>query len=246
MVTRSLCLLVLLALSASAQTPRIPPPESVNRNGLVRRWFVAGMQAGDGSLPASFLGPASAATNVNGVVWTTFLGRSMAWFSATGQNSFASAPSLGFLAPPATFVGFICITNNQQQYDGIIGARVNATGGNWLFHFATGNKITFTFSNLPAEYDFAGGPVVPLNRVVLVAAVLHTNLTRLVLIESGGIGATNIVKTNTPRALNGRVDIGYDTASGRVSNMQGLLSDWRVYSIALRDADLINIYRGLQ
>jgi hypothetical protein len=51
MVTRSLCLLFLLALSASAQTPRIPPPESVNRNGLVGRWIVTGWQTGNGLTP---------------------------------------------------------------------------------------------------------------------------------------------------------------------------------------------------
>jgi hypothetical protein len=50
MVTRTLTLLLLLTVSAVAQ--RIPPPESVNRNGLVGRWLVPGYQTGNGLTPA--------------------------------------------------------------------------------------------------------------------------------------------------------------------------------------------------
>jgi hypothetical protein len=50
-LTRTLTLLILLTLSASAQTPRIPPPEAVNRNGLVGRWLVPGYQTGNGLTP---------------------------------------------------------------------------------------------------------------------------------------------------------------------------------------------------
>jgi hypothetical protein len=56
MVTRSLCLLVLLALSASAQTPRIPQPESVNHNGLVGRWIVPGFQTETNAIDTSGAG----------------------------------------------------------------------------------------------------------------------------------------------------------------------------------------------
>jgi hypothetical protein len=55
MVIRTLCLLFLLALSASAQTPRIPPPEAVNRNGLVVQVAVHGYQRSNGSLPSDLV-----------------------------------------------------------------------------------------------------------------------------------------------------------------------------------------------
>jgi hypothetical protein len=240
MVTRTLILLLLLTLSVSAQTP-------YRRNMAHRNWFVNGLQGSDGSVPQSFLSIQGAvATNVNGVVWGKYLGRSAALFSSTGQNSYLSAAALSNTAPPVTFAGWLCITNNQQQYDGIIGARVGSTTGIWVFLFAQSNKITFMFNNSPAEYDFAGGPTIPLNKWVLVAAVLQTNYTRLVSIGSTGFQATNITINNTPRTLTGRVDIGYDSAAGRTSNMQGWLADWCVYRIALRDEDLKAIYRGVQ
>jgi hypothetical protein len=105
MVTRSLCLLFLLALSASAQTPRIPPPESVNRNGLVGRWLVPGYQTGNGLTPTQAMDASGKNFNATLVNQPPFLVyKCIPALSLDGAKyaTIANSP-LGSIGPNSTF-----------------------------------------------------------------------------------------------------------------------------------------------
>jgi hypothetical protein len=235
MVTRSFCLLVLLALSAAAQTPRIPPPESVNRNGLVGRWLWDG---GVGSNTAvNFTSPNFAGLMFGGGTRTRLQHRSgfrlvpntafvkVGKPDSAGSKSvamwvYAHSLTVGYLASnyTATSDGFSVLLNT----DGTIGVAwtsgVNAvrttsavTTGKWYHVVAT----------------LSTGGAIYINGKLEKAGSLGAEKTSPYTLRIGGRWTSN-------------------DESASAATPDCTVDDARYYNRALSATEVAMIYRGLQ
>jgi hypothetical protein len=244
MVTRSLCLLLLLALSASAQTPRIPPPESVNRNGLVGRWLWDGgvappvLRDWRGILSGGFVSSPS---------WGNYSSRVSLFVSpykfariphsASQQLSVFTLSCWGRAnSKDTSFKGLICKytwTGNQLSYELALNA-------------ATSPTPILSVSSSGANSFYAVSPVsFPLSTWTHLAAS-YQNPTAKLYVNGQLVISTNIsvsVFTNSTAAL----VLGARNDGQQVSDFfDGQITDCRIYNRALSADEIKRIYRGVQ
>jgi hypothetical protein len=251
MVIRTLCMLFLLALSASAQTPRIPPPESVNRNGLVGRWLVPGISTGNGLAPAQS-GTASISTALPH--WSS----SRFGFLYNASTTFAFVPDSNQITP-GTGAFSLVVRARIEKMTGdftVFGKFQNAIrheylagryGGTWYF-------VLYSDTSTSGNYIGRGAslPVVS-NQWASLAFVCRGGTTSANLeiwadgrrLDSSDLNAgtyTGTPDTDVP------LFIGCDMEnSGAYRNrVGGSLGDARYYNRALSAAEIAAIYRGLQ
>jgi hypothetical protein len=255
MVTRSLCLLLLLALSASAQTPRIPPPEAVNRNGLVVQVAVHGYQRSNGSLPSDLVNRfGSAMQTVNPVSYVDdgliFNGSSNYAMKNEGTLG-TSVYGLGY-AESAFTLSIKCRLKSLP-----------ASGGRAALFFVQSRQGTRrTFRRMDVynasgvfKIDVLGRGTAP-NFTPLIGRMHHYVLCRdaaginrvyvdgVKLLESTGADEAGIgAGTDETIATIGA----YRYTSGSALNYtDGFVKDFRIYNRALSADEIKRIYRGLQ
>jgi hypothetical protein len=242
MVTRSLCLLFLLALSASAQTPRIPPPESVNRNGLVGRWVGAG---GMNRLGVTDLSGKWQNASIGGAPAFVASPRTAVSFSGTGQRLAVSHTAVGsfgtnsfsamYWVRPNTLTG-VAWTLIKRSSAGGAGVQFDRNGiaARVVLGDGSANVAEKTFSNAlnTARYSH-------------VACVVNRATQQLVLFYDGQQDST--ASTASVGSVSNTEVLGI----GAHSTFNGLyftgeLSDVRIYNRALSADEIKRIYRGLQ
>jgi hypothetical protein len=242
MVTRSLCLLFLLALSASAQTPRIPPPESVNRNGLVGQWLGNGWQSPTLALDST---KATHGSFSNSPSWAMFGGR--AALSFAGTNSIFIPPSIshGGFSNAMTVAVWVRTGNPNQNFGSMIAKMTVTSVDNWwlAFNGTTGNPRFFVNVLGEGVRSATSSAGVPTNKWTHIVGVVDRGncfiYTESALAGSQFVGAPGVFSNSSAVAVNvGRRFDGY--------HFTGQLYDLRIYNRALSAAEIKRIYRGIQ
>ncbi|MCX5637641.1 MAG: LamG domain-containing protein, partial [Planctomycetota bacterium] len=113
-------------------------------------------------------------------------------------------------------------------------------------HFGDNNTLHYTWNdNDKATWGWAGGPVIPQNKWAMVAVVVEpSQATAYVYTEEDGLqkGVNNI--PHIPQRI-GSLMIGWDNHlafPGR--RFRGKIDDVRIYSYALSEAEVKNLYIG--
>ena len=230
MVTRSLCLLFLLALSASAQEPRIPPPESVNRNGLVARFVNMGFWnfKPDGTQLLISSDPNKSST----------LSSSFNPIVGTVSGRFSSRyPTI------ASFSGTIGYTNAFPL-----------TISSWFYFTAldSGNLIYFgSNGGIPLSVvQRASSPPrvrVYVNNIYLFSTEILTNRWFHFAITRGPTGTGHMWVNGQRSTAITQTDPAPSQSGSLVFRLEGWFHhDTRIYNRALSAAEIAAIYRGLQ
>jgi hypothetical protein len=237
MVTRSLCLLFLLALSASAQTPHIPPPESVNRNGLVGRWLVPGYQTGNGPTPTQVRdasGNSNHGTTVNSPNYGVIYLRPSMTFTGSAQYVTLGNPSaLNITAPPMTLCAWIRRSDASNNPRDILG---HGNQG-YVWYLANGKLVL-------GKQNVSGSAIG--TRVIADNAWHH-----VVTVYSGSVvyhyvdGVLDSSPSFSKTFSNGNnLYLGADSTQGEY--FVGNINDVRIYNRALTADEIKRIYRGVQ
>jgi hypothetical protein len=246
MVTRSLCLLVLLALSVAAQTPRIPPSESINRNGLVSAWLLRGLQVGNANFPSSclsWLGTTSGIP-IRSPEYLSVGGRDAVAIRGTNRVSFGAS---NIYSPVS------------NDFSVVVWVRRLAAPGSYVYV----SKIDLAFNNSPYGWAIVGGNFSgdyisakwgngSLNQIFLRTTPLnkwqHIALTRSGAAFSMYVDGTVAGTNGYSGAIGGQgktLYIGRDSDSD-TANTQAMVNDLRFYKRALTAAEIKRIYRGLE
>jgi hypothetical protein len=230
MVTRSLCLLFLLALSASAQTPRIPPPESVNRNGLVGRWLVDGFNAGTNLL---FTG-ANAVASEHGFYrqYGTRSGGTL-----TSGNSFrVSAVSFDY-TNNFTVSLWVWTTNQTTAAGRLFSWRDSLQNGFEAYIFRSSGDFAIVAHSTEVRLSLG------INKPQWVHLAVAYRSPNFAIYRNGATANTGTFSTfgNVTSKV---IHIGNRTTLDRT--LTGFISDVRIYSRAVSAAEIAAIYRGVQ
>jgi hypothetical protein len=227
MVTRSLCLLLLLTVSAVAQ--RIPPPESVNRNGLVGRWLVSGFNTHNAAATGNV------ASNVGAVTFATDL-RTSAQFS--GSNYLVVPDYEGIdVKSNITLTAWLQTTARQQAY---FGGRDPSNKPGYTF-FQAGNKLQFTyFGYFDAQSTTLTLPSGWFHAAITYDKSLVRYFVNGVLVSQTAQTQYSQTRHTIPRTIGGTWH------NGPTVLFIGKISDIRVYKRALSADEITRIYRGLQ
>jgi hypothetical protein len=246
MVTRSLCLLFLLALSASAQTPRIPPPESVNRNQLLGAWLHPGLAGGNGERPAIMLDAAYAKrglvsnevyqTTQAGMVSTLFSNDANAWIAVGLTNNLRQEATIStWVYPLQTSVGTMQVAISQSRGDQQdFNIEINRDAG----------KVSVVFSDAVILTSTGTIPALKWSHIASTRSGQTSNWTVRVYINGFKSGETNTVRN--PNGISARTYIGAAALQPAKQYFLGNLNDIRFYNRALSAAEIAAIYRGLQ
>jgi hypothetical protein len=251
-MVRALTLLLLLTLSASAQTPRIPPPESVNRNGLVGRWLVPGNQTGNGLTPAMVLddsGNRKALTTVGSPTFGVLLGRTM--LAVNGSSQYAQSGLGVFSMGSNNFTVTLWVkSSNTANYQAMIAtASAYAVRGFNVVTEATSGKLRALYDN---TVPWTGGVYTwPSSKNLCdgkwhFVAVSFTFLGSMVgYVDGVSLGGFSIATQNRGLVNNEPLVIG-GNSQYTGDKFAGSLCDVRIYSRALAPSEVSAIYRGLQ
>jgi hypothetical protein len=232
MVTRSLCLLFLLALSASAQTPRIPPPESVNRNGLIGFWLSDGYIAGGAINPLLAL---SITRNNTG--------------SFAGANDWLSYSGRAQLANPA--YGLVSLGTNDAVKPQLITVsawvwRVGDSGFKQALNYSInqgGIELGIVNDRAYFAANVSGWSGTPNNAA---AAFPPNRWTHIVGVYDGARYAIYVDGVFRIATLRSGVITWAAGGDVRIGKPDGRVSQVRIYNRALSADEIKRIYRGLQ
>jgi hypothetical protein len=252
-LTRTLTLLFLLTLSASAQTPRIPPPESVNRNGLVGRWAWVG---GASATVAWNWTRANNGTITGGLPITSGLRPA---FSFTGSQ-YITMPNVEAFSfsdiagdKPLTFTAWVrpAITNATL----IILSRYDQYPNNaqYAFGFSSGRLFGYVAA-LGLDYHVGRLASARVNPSVwyhvgftYTGSETSTGCTLFLDGKPYDVPAfeslpyPGMSTSTTPLRIGVRTD-----GSSPFNAFNGDMADCRIYNRALTAAEIANIYRGVQ
>jgi hypothetical protein len=251
MVTRSLCLLFLLALSASAQTPRMPPPESVNRNEMVGRWLVPGYQTGNGLTPTQVMdasGRGFHGTTSGNPTYRNIYSRPA--LDVNGSAKYVTVPNNSDLNVNV-FSASIWVNIAAAGSKKNVFAKTRSSGGTTpsygLESLATSSFNAFVLqSYTPFVYkDAQSIPVVnnSWNHVVMVWDGASLRLYLNSKLQSGGSGSGSGNPTYVGASA---LMIGSRTGGDTLDGINGSTADFRLYSRVLTPTEIALIYRGLQ
>ena len=252
MVTRTLCLLFLLALSASAQTPRIPPPESVNRNGLVGRWIVPGSQTGNGLAPTAShdaSGNGNHGVAVNSPIVTVNSQRLA--LRTNGSSSFhnvGNPVNLSFNPGTQSFTLMSWFQKNTDKNNNVILTKQGSVGNiNYGLGDAVAETYAFVGINGVVSYSASLLPSVSTGSWHHIAGVYDVRELKMSLYVNGVFKARSPQWGSGTNAISNRdLYIGSDQANIAVRTLNGFLSDVRIYNRALTADEIKRIYRGVQ
>ena len=250
MVTRSLCLLFLLALSASAQTPRIPPPDGT-RNCVVLRLFTPGTVSATTATDRSGFGHHGTVVNTG---FQPGLRAAMSFTNAA--NSYVIVQhreALNYSTNAFSVTFWVLFRSIAQNEDGVLSKDSYAGGNNYtglIINIVEGLAMNFETRNVVG----GTGPrhVLKTPTVVPVNQWLHFAMTRTssgqksiyqngVLAVTGNDGVINI--NNASSLCFGLLNVDYNKTS---QNLNGQLSDVVFYNRALTADEIKRIYRGVQ
>lgn len=170
-------------------------------------------------------------------------GKNWQWAGAfDGASTYVGIP---FASDPvtlntATFIAWIYPTA-ETAGDGILYSRASTQAIGMTFN-SNGNGLGYTWDNQNGStFNWTGGPTIPLNTWSFVAAVINTN-NAVLYVGTGGVlkSAVNNV-ANVAQTLNGTLDIGLDSYSS-LRSFKGLIGEARLYSRALSDSEIRQIY----
>jgi hypothetical protein len=251
-MVRALTLLTLMTLSASAQTPRIPPPESVNRNGLVGRWLVTGLQSGDGLKPTNANDDSSsrkALATVGNPNYGLLLNRTM--LELNGSSQYAKSALGAYSMGSNNFTVTLWVkTSNTSNYQAMIAtASAYSVRGFNVVTEATSGKLRAQYDNTP---PWTGGVYTwPSSKNLCdgkwhFVAVSFTFLGSMVgYVDGVSLGGFSIATQNRGLVNNEPLVIG-GNSQYTGDKFAGSLCDVRLYSRALAPAEISAMYRGLQ
>ena len=239
MVTRFLCLLVLLALSASAQTPRIPPMEAVNRNGLLGRWIVTGWQTGNGNLTANSLNLVSPNPNA---IWTApVVYELLSSIPAVSLKNgiYGTVDSSVYNLQSVTVACWVIVTGDRTGYQRVIEKRTGS--GNYPFSLRY-NAGIFTFSGYNGSSSAGVNDIAvrPINWVHLAGTRGGGKMHLYVNGQLVGEAAESL------GAISNSASVGIGADGGGGGRMTGAIRDVRIYNRALSADEIRAIYRGIQ
>jgi hypothetical protein len=251
MVTRSLCLLLLLALSASAQTPRIPPPEAVNRNGLVGSWLVTGFIRTSGNAASSVLdfSGRNAATPLSPPPISNPFGRPAILLN-TNYFSLGTPAALS-MTNAMSMCGWVLINTNLNVLCPLLSdATASGAHGQYNASVLVTRKISAHWGNGSSSADWVTtNPAVEYGKWQHIAITrsdkmvwtIYVNATERAGSWSAGGQSTPIYSSPVGISI-GRYGVLNDSSLF----MRGHLSDVRLYNRALTAAEIAAIYRGVQ
>jgi hypothetical protein len=230
MVTRSLCLLFLLALSAAAQTPRIPPPESVNRNGLVGRWLVDGFNAGTNLLFAG----ANAVASEHGFYrqYGTRSGGTL-----TSGNSFRVAAVPFDYTNNFTVSLWVWTTNQTTTAGRLFSWRDGLQNGLEAYIYQSSGD--FAIAAYTTEVRLSLG----INKPQWVHLAVAYRSPNFVIYRNGATANTGTLST-FGNVTSKAIHIGNRSTLDRT--FVGFISDVRIYNRAVSADEIKRIYRGLE
>jgi hypothetical protein len=245
MVTRSLCLLLLLALSASAQTPRIPPPESVNRNGLVGRWIVPG-QARPNAGAVDFYAEATVTNRAYSHPFNLDFGRPSAFINS---GSYLKLPA-ATLTPPytlmvwargtATALGRVAFgfswNNYARSYVG--------NNANGFIQAETGNPSNDSVKNIyhdNSTHSLTDGNWHHIGITLNADRVMRVYYDGKLVTTVATMGSYSGNTWQNGTVGDGQLAGVYSTRAWALS-----LTDARIYNLACSEETFSAIYRGLQ
>jgi hypothetical protein len=246
MVTRTLTLLLLLTLSASAQTPRIPPPESVNRNGLVGRWIVPGFSAPNSNKPTKLYNSSTFMDNATAtadVFLTTLANRFAVVFPGSNYYSIPDSTRLR-VENDITVVCWARINNNTTLQ--LLVAKYGLPDSGWLLYINASGFALFDGRDSSGSYRSSGVSTTKVNDNkwhLLVGQRKEATwkiYTDSVLRSSANVGSTGSIAGATVD-----LNIGYFRLEA-FSPLVGEIGDVRIYNRALTANEIANIYRGVQ
>jgi hypothetical protein len=231
MVTRFLCLLFLLALSASAQTPRIPPPENVNRNGLVGRFVNVGYKAQSNEYDIVISSDPKRSGRLTSSYWPTYslmFGRESVSFNAHALSAYNGG---------ITYTNSFPLTMSSWFY-------FTALDSGNIFYFGSSGSIPLLL------VQRASSPPrmrVYVNNIYLFSTEIPTNRWFHFAITRGPTGTGHMwVNGQQSTAITQTAAAPSQSASLRFSNAGWFQHDTRIYNRALSAAEIAAIYRGLQ
>jgi hypothetical protein len=247
-MVRALTLLLLLTLSASAQTPRIPPPESVNRNGLVGRWLVPGYQTGNGLAPTSYRnfmsGGLTGTPYVGTPTYLSLFGRPAVKFirGSSGIVEVPSDSSHGFGTNSFTIAVWSCsasFVSNSADANVIL----NRDAQNYEFYYYGYNNNIYAFFGKVGggSFGLSFGRIPTANKWEHLAAVYRSGVGLTLYRNGSAVAFTNVAVATSN--VSSKLYFG-----GRAYSLlfDGGLADVRLYSRALAPAEIAAIYRGVQ
>jgi hypothetical protein len=253
MVTRTLALLLLLTLSASAQTPRIPPPEAVNRNGLVGRWLVPGRSASNAHLDDSVFRHNGQPFGTN--IFGLFFSRFAAQYNSTRYTSLpyisplsgATKATISLWVYPTALPSIDDIAQNAGLYYEDTGAAGFSRVA--IFHLQSGEFAGLVRdSQTGSSFGVQTASASWLNRWTHLVLTYNSLTDKMVLYANGVAVSQNtapkgaIYSNNTlNRFFGAYVDPGV-----RKSCLNGVLSDARIYNVEWSSDTVKLAYRGLQ
>ena len=246
MVTRTLIILLALAVSASAQC--ICPPMLVNRNGLVGRWIVPGKQTGNAALPTTILddsGNGNHGTTSNAPNYGIIYSRPAMNFNGSSQYvGVKAAPILNNL-PQSSISAWVYPTSFAQQNTKSRTVYAEDTS------FGTDFGMLINSSGYPFFYIYTGvdnsctsSTTISLNTWSHIVTTFDTTVGMKIYVN-GTLTGTNSNKT-VNSGLN-LTELGRQFFNGSTGgSFAGSIDDVRVYSRALPAAEIRAIYRGEQ
>jgi hypothetical protein len=250
MVTRSLCLLLLLALSAAAQTPRIPQPESVNRNGLAGMWLVPGYQTGNGLTPTQARdasGRGNHGATVGSPNYGVIYSRAAIMFNGSSQYlNNTNAPSLDVADKQLTAMAWILVTTNQPSTVGMICAKQRGSTYTYSLNVRADqpNKPGFSLYNGTLNPEVWASQAISFGRWYHIAGVY--NGTTMNIYVDGLVAASPVNTTIDISSAFHTFRVGRNAGSGTSFYFNGSIHDVRIYKRALTAAEIRAIYRGIQ
>jgi hypothetical protein len=249
-VTRTLTLLLFLTLSASAQTPRIPPPENINRNGLVGRWLVPGYQTGNGLAPTSYrnfmAGGLTGTPAVGTPTYLSLFGRPAVKF-IRGSPSVVEVPadsSHGFGTNSFTIAVWSCpasFASGSSDANVILNRGGGAPDYEFFYYLSSGVTAVYFGKVGGGLHGLVLGGMPPVNKWEHLAAVYRSGVGLTLYRNGSAVAFTNVAvaTSNASSKL-------YFGGRGYSLYFDGGLADSRLYSRALTPAEIALIYRGLQ
>lgn len=252
-MVRVLTILLLLSVSAFAQ--RIPPPENVNRNGLVGRWLVPGYQTGNGALPAKCLdasGLGNHGTTINAPNYGVIYSRTAITLDGGSQYVTTTNSPIVNTALPFTVAAwvntttFLALSNANRRvlsddidannrFQMVLATSTNSASPN-AFTFTVYKNGTETSANTPLSNN--------INIWYLVTMVWDGNSP---LIYVNGISQTLTADSGfSGGTIDNKLHIGSRNGSPNTGFFPGSINDVRIYNRALSVSEIRAIYKGIQ
>lgn len=139
-----------------------------------------------------------------------------------------------------TYMIWLRMSGNQPQFYSPFFSRGSSTNVCGLSFPSLGSLVGYTHGDASATYNYAGGPTIPHNQWVVVAAAIASGNTKLYCISSGGTSvSTHSQSLSSSNYIQSPV-VGADSFGGR--RFTGALAGARIDNTQLSQADIEAYY----